>query len=1057
MARLLNADAYPVFGYFFTTEPLEIVYYVQRLLSTHNQSVLVNMHASALFVNAAGEQSELHLPPTEPILLDPASENVAGQIGSLIESCNDPEKYEHIEGSGWTILPDTFTYWVNTISYQPNNSANPSRANSVEPPDPSDDENAFDNSQITPRFQDTFLIALGAHFTPRANHDTRLTYFTKVERWLRNNKFISDHHAPAIKMSTIAEWHLNVFDYNIRIFSNNGNVIYHKWFPYDNEEPSECINILYNNKKFSYIKDLWNLLKEKRDRPFCSACKKFHSHLELCKKSIRAPDSEDIRVPEMPPNKHSLVIYADFESVILNNEHVASGYCYVMIENGTEIKRKIISALDTDDVALHFIKSVIKDINEYAHLEEDNSRRGRCEMCLEPIIEGGYVYGRNFINGYAGYHHEKCWNDFKNTAYIFFHNFRGYDSHYVLLNVMKEADVQVLRGKSFEKFDLISCTSDVYARYTFKDTFNFFPTSLAKLVPTINKWVFTPTDARDSKGVFPYNWFDSIDKLNEPRLPPKDQWFNKLTQQYDDNEIGESIWRAKGFKTFNEYHNYYMLIDVLQLADFFEEFRDSVYKEFTLDPVYCQGGPSLTWQLCLEKYSENIKVIKDPKVYIDIQSQIRGGISQVMTKHVDVEKKGGSILYLDINSLYSNCMEEPLPTRYIAKITELPEDWESKYIDNDHCMLMNVDLHYPEHLHDDHIYYPLAPHKFNGRLCTTFYDKENYLVHSKLLKFYLDNGMVLVKFNYGYIFEQKPVLKEYVLSNILKRQKAESPIFINLFKFLNNSLYGKTCENKFKYKKFSVKDPLIGQYGKRNPFMFKSRNWLEINEKILSEDDVTSITLDKPIQLGFAILEFAKLKMYKFIFDLKREFKDMELIYTDTDSLMIWFSEEAPEIKMLLSPVLQSQLDFEKVPDWFCAKTMYTNKQSGLWSLETDKKVKEFIGLRAKCYCIKYTDNTTTLKNKGVVSVAREENENRPLEFDDYLKCLYQDEDIFIKQVLIRSKMHKISTITQRKLALSSIDEKRATLANKITTIPFGYKGERYHLDNIILPSADLL
>lgn len=238
--------------------------------------------------------------------------------------------------------------------------------------------------------------------------------------------------------------------------------------------------------------------------------------------------------------------------------------------------------------------------------------------------------------------------------------------------------------------------------------------------------------------------------------------------------------------------------------------------------------------------------------------------------------------------------------------------------------------------------------------------------------------------------------------------------------------------------------------------MFKSRNWLEVEGKILCENDNSTITLDKPIQLGFTVLEFAKLKIYSFVYDLIDYFPDVKLIYTDTDSLMIWFPQRHPQYDLIDSP-LEHYFDFEKAPDWFGVKTENTDKKSGLWSLEANKPIKEFVGLRAKTYAVRFDDNTSTLKNKGVISVAKEITEKRPLEFNDYLKCLYMDEDIYVQQVLIRSKLHNISTVTQRKLALSSTDEKRVILADKVTTLPFGYKGELYHEDNTILPSADHL
>nr|QJI53759.1 MAG: structural protein [Densovirinae sp.] len=1056
MARLLDTSSESHFGYFYTVSFDDVIYYIKDLLSCHDESLLLTIHASAIFTNAGGEQTELHMPALQPTLFDPHAPDAVfdDAVQNIWDALNDPERYESIEGSGWSIIPGTTTYWVNTIAYQPNNNAHPNAYNTYDHPYTDDPDDPAYSNTVRNVLNDTFLLSIALHHIPYARHHNRVLRKRNCQRWIEESSLSPEADAPKINLGTVATWHENVHKFHIRIFSELGNVIYNKWYPITDDK-QQVINLLHRNRKFSYITNLWTLLKEKRDRPFCSACKKFHASEEQCAHTVSGAKSEDIKIPELPKGKHAVVFYADFESYIDHGTHKPSGYCLVMLINGFIKEKIVISLIDTDEIAGHFMKTLIKLCEEYTYSDASSFE---CKICGQLGAEPN-VYGRNYINGEEGCYHSDCWEDFRNCAFVFFHNFRGYDSHYVLAEAMKYTDIGTLRGKSFEKFDLISCTANI-ARFTFKDTFNFFSTSLAALVKQVKFWHYTPPEARHSKGVFPYDWFDDPQKLTYTSLPPQELWYNKLTQSMIDSTEGFKIWEEKQMETFNDYHNYYMTMDVLQLADIFEEFRDSVLDEFNTDPVYCQGSPSLTWQLCLQQYAEKIKVIRDPKIYVDIQKNIRGGISQVMTRYCNVEQRGGEIMYLDINSLYSACMTEKLPTNYIATLYSLPLDWMLKFAANgEYCALMNVDLHYPEHLHDKHRFYPLAPHKYNNRLCATFLDRTNYLVHSDNLKFYLDNGMVLIKFNYAYVFRQDYILKDYVDSNIRKRIKASSEdnkVLVSLFKLLNNSLYGKTCENKFKYKKFSIKQPFEGIYGKKNPFLYKARNFYEIEDKILCEDDISSIVLDKPIQIGFTVLEKAKLRMYSFYYELMEYCPKVELLYTDTDSLMLWFPDKDPQMQLMETP-LQRIFDFEKAPEWFNVRTIGTDKVSGKWSLEADKRVQKFVGLRAKTYAILYEDGTSTLKNKGIVRTAKEEISRQPLQFEDYEKCLFQGEEIYVEQVLIRSRLHNIKTITQKKLALSSDDQKRVILADKITTLPFGYNGEVFRDNNTILPSADNL
>ena len=78
------------------------------------------------------------------------------------------------------------------------------------------------------------------------------------------------------------------------------------------------------------------------------------------------------------------------------------------------------------------------------------------------------------------------------------------------------------------------------------------------------------------------------------------------------------------------------------------------------------------------------------------------------------------------------------------------------------------------------------------------YDKKDYFISGILLQYYLSlKGVQLKKINRVIKFKQKPFLKEYIEFNIKKRQENKHDEFLkNYFKLLNNSFYGKTCENK---------------------------------------------------------------------------------------------------------------------------------------------------------------------------------------------------------------------------------------------------------------------
>ena len=134
-----------------------------------------------------------------------------------------------------------------------------------------------------------------------------------------------------------------------------------------------------------------------------------------------------------------------------------------------------------------------------------------------------------------------------------------------------------------------------------------------------------------------------------------------------------------------------------------------------------------------------------------------------------------------------------------------------------------VDLHYPRHLHDLHDQYPLAPEhltikkemlspyqqklgeelglKFEGKkLCPTPYDKKKYICHYRSLKQFLELGLELTQVHRVIEFNQSPWLKPYIEHNTEIRRNATCKFDENQAKLMNNSFFGKTCEDTRKYK-----------------------------------------------------------------------------------------------------------------------------------------------------------------------------------------------------------------------------------------------------------------
>ena len=300
------------------------------------------------------------------------------------------------------------------------------------------------------------------------------------------------------------------------------------------------------------------------------------------------------------------------------------------------------------------------------------------------------------------------------------------------------------------------------------------------------------------KGVYPYEYMDSFNKFNETKLPDKDKYYSILNRKGisdDEYNFAKKMWETLKIKNLGQLHDIYMNTDVMLLADVFESFRTTAMKTYELDPAHFLTAPSLSWAACLRKTRVKLELLTDPDMNIFINKSLIGGMSGVfipiarannpqMGKKYDSNKPLRTILYFDACNLYGWSMGQYLPIGGFmwVEVSER-EDWAEFILnlkdEQDVGYMFEVDLEYPEHLHDLHDAYPLAPEKIKikeeylseyqkelGRgcgvkfgaekLCVTLNDKERYTLHYRNLKQYLELGMKLKKVHKVLKFNQSP-------------------------------------------------------------------------------------------------------------------------------------------------------------------------------------------------------------------------------------------------------------------------------------------------------------
>ena len=580
--------------------------------------------------------------------------------------------------------------------------------------------------------------------------------------------------------------------------------------------------------------------------------------------------------------------------------------------------------------------------------EEKFQRADGCHICEKQYNTTDVrVRDHCHITGqYRGSAHQDCNLNFKLTEKIpvIFHNLRGYDSHFIMQNIGEIVKKHTYTNKKGEKCQMnINAIPNNMEKYTafmlgnhltFIDSFQFMSSSLDKLVSNLPKESLKYTsqkfkgeklDLMSQKGVYPYDFMDSFDKFNE-KLPSKEYFYSILNDEHitdDQYKHAQNVWNTFNLKNMGEYHDLYLKSDILLLADVFENFRKTCLQYYKLDPCHYFTSPGLSWDAMLKMTDIKLELMTDIDMFQFIEKGMRGGISYIANRYgksnnkymktCDKKTPSKYIMYLDANNLYGWAMSQYLPTSGFKWMTKNHIDKIdlAKYTeDSNKGLILEVDLAYPEELHDLHNDYPLAPEKVKvgenmlsqyckniakkykistglvHKLIPTLSNKEKYVLHYRNLQLYTDLGLKITKLHRVLEFNQSAWLKQYIDFNAEKRTNAKNAFEKDFFKLMNNSVFGKTMENIRK----RVDVRLVTD---ENKLLKMAAKPTYVSSKIFNENLVAvhkikeTLTLDRPAYLGMCILDLSKTLMYDFHYNYIKQKYDSKakLLFTDTDSL----------------------------------------------------------------------------------------------------------------------------------------------------------------------------
>jgi hypothetical protein len=675
------------------------------------------------------------------------------------------------------------------------------------------------------------------------------------------------------------------------------------------------------------------------------------------------------------------------------------------------------------------------------------------------------------------------------------HNGSNFDFNLLVqhLHKVKNRKISIL-AKNSEKFLTFSIDN-----FDFIDSMKFLEASLSDLCGIlkdkgIQYFHHTKCHFKNSrqfllalrKGVYCYDYVDSIAKLKCKHLPSKHKFYDKLNDK-DISDLdfhhAQTVWKVFKCNNLEEYTNVYLKIDVLLLADIFEAFRNSCMKWYGLDPAHYISCPQLSNDAFLKMSKIKLELISDVDQYNFFESSLRGGFSTVVNKYAkannmylsdyDPNEPSSFLFYCDMINLYGWSMTQYLGYKnfnWLSRteikaldLTNLQQDKKIGY-------MLEVTLEYPKQLHDSHSDFPLAPVKKRSsfdqlspaskyicnkfklktsmncmKLVSDFSPRVKYVLHYRTLELYIRLGLKVTEVHRVISFNQKPFMKKFIEFNTKQRMQANNPFDVAFFKFMNNSLFGKQIENVKKRSNVTMvteKERFVKLTSQPNFKTFKIVN----DNMVTVQMTKPCVLLCKPIYIGVVVLEYSKCKMFEFHYEYmlkKYGYDRVKLCMSDTDSFLyqIFTNDLYHDLK-----TESDHFDFSNYPKEHFLYSAINKKRVGFMKDETaSKPISEFVGLRSKMYSFLVSDKNVKAA-KGVKRSSLQHLHHR--DYKQVLKNCTQTEENFYS---IISKSHQIYTIHQRKIGLSPFDDKRYLNDDFISTLPYCH----YRIEDMKRKSED--
>ena len=297
-----------------------------------------------------------------------------------------------------------------------------------------------------------------------------------------------------------------------------------------------------------------------------------------------------------------------------------------------------------------------------------------------------------------------------------------------------------------------------------------------------------------------------------------------------------------------------------------------------------------------------------------------------------------------------------------------------------------------------------------------------------MFKFYTNLGMKVTKIHTIYRFKQSLWLEKYINHNTQKRTKAITNFEKDLYKLMNNAFFGKTVENvRDRTNLEFIPHTNIDQIIKRQSKLSFKGIVNHYSEFSVYKFDKEKTVFDKPIYLGFSVLELSKLLMYEFYYHKLKPYYNskIKLHYMDTDSFIL--SIKTGDLINDLE-YFKDDFDFSELDENHELYNSINKKVIGKMKIETSPIIEldNFIALRSKSYSFSYGASQAAAQKS--VQISKQKGIQHTPIYSQFINSLFNSETTTATNYSIRSNAHNLTVQKQNKLALNPFDDKRVYL-----------------------------